>query len=107
MPLNLLLPFLLALCHRAGWLQWFKKDWATLRWWKSLFLSPEASKEECCGQHGEQQQQQPQPGDRPEGGGKQPTEALTASQSLDARRRSTRRRARQNGSISGDDDREE
>lgn len=49
-PLNLLLPFLVALCHRAGWLQWFNKDWVTFRWWKSLFVSvpkPESTTRQC------------------------------------------------------------
>lgn len=57
-PLNLLLPFLVALCHRAGWLQWFNKDWVTFRWWKSLFISspePESSTKQCSCQLSEPQ----------------------------------------------------
>lgn len=35
--MNLLLPFVLGVVHRAGWLQWFKREWVTLRWWKNLW----------------------------------------------------------------------
>ncbi len=33
-PCNLLLPFLLGLAHRAGWLHWFKREWLTVSWWR-------------------------------------------------------------------------
>ena len=38
-PLNLLFPFLVGVAHRAGWLSWFKREWVTLRYWRS-FCSP-------------------------------------------------------------------
>ena len=38
-PLNLLLPFLVGVAHRAGWLSWFKREWVTLRYWRSFFSS--------------------------------------------------------------------
>ena len=28
-PLNLLIPFLIGLMHRYGYLQWFKQEWVT------------------------------------------------------------------------------
>lgn len=33
-PLNLLLPFLVGLLHRYGWLQGFKQEYVTLRYWQ-------------------------------------------------------------------------
>lgn len=36
-PLHLLLPFLVALAHRHGYLQWFKREWVTLAFWLALF----------------------------------------------------------------------
>ena len=38
-PVNLLLPFLVGVAHRAGWLSWFKREWVTMRYWRSLFSS--------------------------------------------------------------------
>ncbi|WIA18285.1 hypothetical protein OEZ85_009751 [Tetradesmus obliquus] len=38
-PLNLLLPFLLGIAHRYGWLKWFKREWVTLAWWRQVFSS--------------------------------------------------------------------
>ena len=92
MPVHLLLPFLLALCHRAGWLQWINKEWATLTWWKSLIgvsAAPEARKQDCCSQHGEQQQ----PSDAATAGeGGVTPGAQPPSHSSDAVRRSARMR---------------
>ncbi|KAK9868149.1 hypothetical protein WJX84_010994 [Apatococcus fuscideae] len=33
-PLNLLVPFLVGLLHRYGYLKWFKQEWVTLRYWR-------------------------------------------------------------------------
>ncbi|DBA79842.1 hypothetical protein WJX79_000237 [Trebouxia sp. C0005] len=33
-PLHLLLPFLVGVLHRYGWLKWFKPEWVTLRFWQ-------------------------------------------------------------------------
>ncbi len=33
-PLNLLVPFLVGLLHRYGYLKWFKQEWVTLRYWQ-------------------------------------------------------------------------
>lgn len=33
-PLNLLLPFIIGILHRWGYLQWFKAEWVTLRYWR-------------------------------------------------------------------------
>lgn len=36
-PLWQLLPVLVALLHQKGYLQWFRKEWVTLTWYKMLF----------------------------------------------------------------------
>lgn len=33
-PLHLLLPFLVGVLHRYGWLKWFKPEWVTLKFWQ-------------------------------------------------------------------------
>lgn len=33
-PLHLLLPFLLGLAHKYGYLQWVKREWVTFRFWR-------------------------------------------------------------------------
>ncbi len=91
--MHLLLPFLLALCHRAGWLQWINKEWATLTWWKSLVgvsAAPEARKQDSCSQHGGEHQ--PSDAAAGAGGGGVPLGAQPPSQSPDAVRRSARMR---------------
>ena len=35
--MHLLLPFLVALAHRHGYIQWFKREWVTLEFWLALF----------------------------------------------------------------------
>lgn len=45
-PMNLLLPFLVGLAHRAGWLSWFRRDWVTLQYWRSAWCNTEQNK---CG----------------------------------------------------------
>lgn len=36
-PLWQLLPVLLALLHQKGYLQWFRKEWVTLTWYRIQF----------------------------------------------------------------------
>lgn len=43
-PMNLVLPFLVGLAHRAGWLSWFRRDWVTLRYWRSFWCNVEQNK---------------------------------------------------------------
>ena len=47
-PLHLLLPFLLGIAHQYGYLQWFKREWVTLRWWKRWVATATAEMGRAC-----------------------------------------------------------
>ncbi|KAK9906896.1 hypothetical protein WJX75_009878 [Coccomyxa subellipsoidea] len=63
-PLNLLLPFLIGVLHRYGFLQWVNPQWVTLRYWQQrwsgsgrkseILPAPGAEEAAAAGEKGKQ-----------------------------------------------------